>query len=374
MSQLNKVLVVGGGLAGCASAIFLARTGAEVEIVELKDEIPAAGSGITMQGNALRVLRELGVWEEALAHGYDFTTLGMRTPDGRLVAEFEDVRTGGPDLPATLGMERPALARIVASAAKSAGATLRFGTTIRSIDQDAAGVDVTFADAARARYDLVIGADGIHSTVRPMIGIDTEPDPLGMGIWRVFTSRPASIERTDLAYGGRCYIAGFCPTAEDSMYAYLVEEAEDRSSLVPHEQLAVMRDLAASYGGPWDDIRPLITDADAINYTFFESHVVPDAWFRGRVVLVGDAAHSCPPTLAQGAAMALEDALVLSEELERAGEVAEGLAAFVDRRRPRVEETVRASVQLCTWLREKPDDADVPGLIGRTMGMLSQPA
>lgn len=374
MSQFKKVLVVGGGLAGCATATFLSRAGAEVDVVELKDEMSALGSGITMQGNALRVLQELGVWEEALAHGYDFTTLGMRTPDGKLVAEFEEVRTGGPDLPATLGMERPVLARILAAAAEETGVDLRFGSSIRSLEQDDAGVDVTFADGTGERYDLVVGADGVHSTVRPMIGIDTEPDPLGMGIWRVFTARPDSIERTDLAYGGRCYIAGFCPTAEDSMYAYLVEEAQDRSGLTPQEQLEVMRDLASSYGGPWDDIRPLITDADAINYAYFESHVVPGPWFRGRIVLVGDAAHSCPPTLAQGAAMALEDALVLSEELEEADSVAAGLAAFVDRRRPRVEETVRASVQLCTWLIEQPEDADVPGLIGRTMGMLSQPA
>jgi hypothetical protein len=76
------------------------------------------------------------------------------------------------------------------------------------------------------------------------------------------------------------------------MYAYLVEVAQDRSDLTPRQQLAVMQDLAESYGGPWDDIRPLITDPEAINYTWFESHVVPGAWHRGRVVLIGDAVHT----------------------------------------------------------------------------------
>ncbi|MFA9430189.1 FAD-dependent oxidoreductase [Egicoccus sp. AB-alg2] len=373
MTTGSTVLVVGGGFAGCAAATFLARQGAQVDVVEIRDDVPRAGSGITVQGNALRVLRELGVWEDAEDHGYAFTTLGMRTPDGHLVAEFEDVRTGGPDLPATLGMERPTLARILADAAREAGASLRFGLTVTSLEQDAAGVQATFSDGATGQYDLVVGADGVNSAVREMIGIETGPKPLGMGIWRVFIPRPESIQRTELAYGGRCFIAGFCPTAEDSMYAYLVEEAEDRSNLTPDRQRQIMEDLAASYGGPWNEIRPLISAAEAINYTWFESHVIDGPWHRGRVVLIGDAAHSCPPTLAQGAAMALEDAQVLGQEIEARG-LDKGLAAFVERRRPRVEQTVAASVQLCTWLIEGTQDADVPGLIGRTMGMLKEPA
>ena len=71
-----------------------------------------------------------------------------------------------------------------------------------------------------------------------------------MGIWRAFTRRPASITRTDLVYGGPCYIAGYCPTGEDSIYAYLVEDAQDRSGLSSEEQLEVMRGLAAQYYGP----------------------------------------------------------------------------------------------------------------------------
>ncbi len=158
------------------------------------------------------------------------------------------------------------------------------------------------------------------------------------------------------------------------MYAYLVEDAQDRSDLTPQQRLEVMQDLAESYGGHWDEIRPLMADPEAINYTWFESHVVPGSWHRRRVVLVGDAVHSCPPTLAQGAAMALEDALVLGDELEGADDVDTALQAYVDRRRPRVEQTVAASVQLGTWLLEQAEDADVPGLMGRTLGMLSEPA
>ena len=80
-------------------------------------------------------------------------------------------------------------------------------------------------------------------------------------------------------------------------------------------RLAIIRDLAAAYHGPWDEIRDEITDPTSVNYTWFETHVVPAPWNRGRVVIIGDAAHVCPPTVAQGGAQALEDALVLTELL-----------------------------------------------------------
>ena len=110
MPAVQNVLVVGGGAAGAASAMLLAEQGVAVEVVEAKPDVTALGSGITLQGNALRVLRRLGVWEQVSAKGYAFDDLGIRAPDpnGTVVAEFPDARTGGPDLPATLGMYLPA--------------------------------------------------------------------------------------------------------------------------------------------------------------------------------------------------------------------------------------------------------------------------
>ena len=170
-------------------------------------------------------------------------------------------------------------------------------------------------DGTAGRYDLVIGADGVKSWTRQAIGIDVQTTPTGMGIWRVFTRRPESVTRTDLYYGGPSYIAGYCPTGPDTLYAYVVEKAQDRFSTTPEEKLAIIRDLAAAYHGPWDEIRDSITDPTTVNYTWFETHVVPAPWNRGRVVIIGDAAHVCPPTVAQGGAQALEDALVLTELL-----------------------------------------------------------
>lgn len=376
MPAVTNVLIVGGGAAGAAAAILLAQAGVGVDLVEIKPDVTAAGSGITLQGNALRVLRELGVWPGVERRGYGFNTLGLRAPDpaGTLLAELDDVRSGGVDLPATVGMYRPELARLLMDRAASLGVRTRFAATADALAQDGAGVDVTFADGSAGRYDLVVGADGIRSRTRALAGIELATRPLGMGIWRTFTSRPASVVRTDLYYGGPCYIAGYCPTGQRTLYAYLVEPAQDRGRLSPDEQLAIMRDLSRAYHGPWDDIREVLTDSSRVNYTQFETHILPRPWNRGRVVLIGDAAHTCPPTIAQGAAMALEDAAVLAELLISGDEVDEALwAAFMDRRFDRAKAVVDGSNQLAQWLLDH-ERGDLPGLIGRVMSLVSEPA
>jgi 2-polyprenyl-6-methoxyphenol hydroxylase-like FAD-dependent oxidoreductase len=376
MPAVNNVLVVGGGAAGAAAAILLAEAGVGVELIEVKPEPSAIGSGITLQGNALRVLRQLGVWDDVRAAGYPFESLGLRAPDpaGTLIAELPDVKTGGADLPATVGMPRPVLARILMDRASAAGAKLRFGTTFTEVAQDSDGVDVTFSDGSAGRYDLVVGADGVRSWTRRALGINLETKSVGMGIWRAFGPRPASVTRTDLYYGGPCYIAGYCPTGEDSLYAYIVEDAQDRSTLAPEQQLQVMRELSQAYHGPWDDIREHLTDPSRVNYTWFETHVLEAPWNRGRVMLIGDAAHTCPPTIAQGAAQALEDAAVLAELLIGADTLDEQLwDAFHTRRCERAKTVVDASNQLAQWQLDHVQ-GDVPGLLRTITALVAQPA
>jgi 2-polyprenyl-6-methoxyphenol hydroxylase-like FAD-dependent oxidoreductase len=374
MTSVRTVLVVGGGTAGCALAALLGRAGVGVEIVERKSDFTTYGSGITLQGAALRVLRQVGVLDDLRRDGYEWNSLGLRSADGRLLAEIPDVRTGGPDLPATMGAYRPKLAELLAEAAVGAGAKVRLGETVEAIDQDPDGVDVTFSGGDSGRYDLLVGADGIRSRTRSQLGIDVQPQPAGMGIWRVYARRPAEVVRTDLIYDGPCYIAGYTPTAPDALYAYLVEDARDRSADTAEQKVAAMRELAASYHGPWDEIREDITDSDKINYALFESLLIEGPWNRGRAIVIGDAAHACPPTIALGAAMALEDSAVLAEILLAHDELNQDVFdEFVQRRMPRARAVVEGSLQLVAWQLERKRDADVPGLMGRVTGLISQP-
>ncbi|MFD7566763.1 FAD-dependent oxidoreductase [Streptomyces tendae] len=374
MSEARKVLVIGGGAAGSAVTILLRRAGLTVDLVEAKDDWNAtAGSGITLQGNALRVLRELGVWEQVEASGFGFGSVGITAPDGTVLHAQDDLRTGGEDLPATVGMQRPRLQQILIDAVRAGGATVRLGTTAEILDQDTGGVSVRLSDGTEHRYDLVVAADGLGSRTRAAIGITDKPEPTGMAIWRVAAPRPAGVVRTDLAYGGPAYIAGYCPTSETTLYAYVVEANRDRASIPPESYAEEMRRLASSYGGHWPEITEHITDPAKVNYTWFDRLLVEGSWHRGRVVLVGDAAHCCPPTLAQAAALSLEDAWVLSQMLTGSDEWDDVLfQAYHERRIARVRPVVEASVRIGQWQLDGVRDADVPGLMGRTMTMLRE--
>jgi len=202
--------------------------------------------------------------------------------------------------------------------------------------------------------------------------VDTAP--VGLGVWRIFASRPADVNRAELYYGGRCPSAGYTPTSQQSLYAFLYERVQDRRGLSPAEQLAVVRGLASSYHGPWDEIRDSMVNPARIHYAVSERHLLDPPWNRGRVVLIGDAAHAIPPTLAQGAAMALEDAAVLAELLLDRAELDDELwAAFGERRQDRVRAIVDWSLQLCRW-QLNGERGDVAGVTERVTELVSRPA
>jgi 2-polyprenyl-6-methoxyphenol hydroxylase-like FAD-dependent oxidoreductase len=373
---VNNVLVVGAGAAGAATAILLADAGVAVDLVEIKPEVSALGSGITLQGNALRVLRQLGVLDECLEHGFPFSQLVIRVPDpaATVVARVDDIPFGGPDLPATMGMYRPELARILMARAEQAGVKSRFSTTIESLDQDDDGVDVTFSDGSSGRYDVVVGADGLRSWTRRMLEIPLETRSVGMGAFRMFGPKPADITEFHAIFGGPSYMALVCPTSETTAYWSLVEEARDRTTQTPEERLADFLELSRPYHGPWDEVRDSFTDPANLNYTWFEHHLLDAPWNRGRVVLIGDAVHTCPPTIAHGVGQALEDAAVLAELLLARGSLDQQLwDDFHARRFERAKTVIDASNQLAQWLLDH-ERGDVPGLMGRVSALLSQPA
>ncbi|MFH8251195.1 FAD-dependent monooxygenase [Microbacterium sp. B2969] len=366
MTAVSKVAIAGSGVAGLAAAIQLAKAGVAVDVFEAKPELSALGSGISLQGNALRVFDALGAWDDIRAAGYPFEGLNLRAPGpgAPVVAELPDVKTGGPDYPAAMGMPRPELARILLAHAQSAGANVRFGTKLTALVDSGDTVEVFIDGKSEGVYDLLIGADGLNSTVRELIGIETRPEPTGMGIWRSFVSRPVEVVRSELYYGGPVYIAGYTPTGDDTMYAFLVEKAQDRVGISDEEATRIMLEESRAYDGPWNAIRADLEGGAHANYTWFTKHLVEAPWNRGRVVIIGDAAHSCPPTIAQGAAQGLEDALVLTELLVEFESLDKDLwDIFHARRIPRAKAVVEASVQLGQWQIDGDRDADAGGLI-----------
>lgn len=376
MTAVTSVAIAGTGAAGLAAAIQLAKAGVAVDVFDEKPELSTLGSGITLQGNALRVFDALGVWDDVRAKGFFFEGLTLRAPgpDAAVVADLPEVKSGGPDFPAGGGMYRPDLAQVMLAHAERAGANVRFGAKVTGLEQRDDGVEVFVNDASAGTYDLLIGADGLHSSVRGLIGIDTVPEPTGMGIWRAFVSRPPEVAHSELFYGGPVYIAGYTPTGENTMYAILVGKAQDRFGVSDDEARQIMLEESRAYGGAWESIRADLEAGAHANYTWFTQHIVDAPWNRGRTVLIGDAAHSCPPTIAQGAAQALEDAFVLTELLIERDAVDQALwDDFHARRVPRARAVVEASVQLGQWQIDGDTEADAPGLIFGLAHQMAEP-
>jgi 2-polyprenyl-6-methoxyphenol hydroxylase-like FAD-dependent oxidoreductase len=373
--SVSRVLIVGGGITGCVAAIALAQRGVEVELAEIRDEWGGAGHGITLQGNALRSLRIIGVWDEVLAHGYPFDRVRLSRADGSPIVEVPTPPTGGPELPPTLGSLRSDLQRILVAAVYAAGIRVRLGVTIARWSNRLSGLDVSFTDGTSGRYDLVVGADGIRSAIRSRLGIDTAPKPTGMSIWRVLADRSPQMTCSELFYEGPRYKAGYSPISPTRVYAYLLDADTPQAGPGDRKPGAVLRERAAGYAGRWGPIRDAITDDTPVNYQRIESLLVDDPWYRGRVVLIGDAVHACPPLIAQGAAMCTEDAIVLAELVTGDRPVEQALKEFMRRRMARVRMVVENSLLLADWeIHPDTPGADPAKIMATTLAALQEPA
>ncbi|MGW2515583.1 FAD-dependent monooxygenase [Streptomyces sp. NPDC001617] len=372
---VHKVLVVGGGITGSVLSLALAQRGADVDLVEISPQWFGVGHGITIQGNALKALRSVGVLDRVLAKAVPFDIMRLRRADGGLITELSTPHTGGPDLPSTAGALRSDLQNALCDAVYAHGVQVRLGLSVDRLDQSPRHVDVTFTDGSTGRYDLVVGADGIHSAMRGLIGISARPRPVGMSIFRVVAERPAEMDCAEVYYGGPRFKAGYSPISADQCYAYLLDENLDASLVGPRAPLSLMRERGAGYGGTWGKVVGALPDDTAVDYRWIEAVLVDEPWHRGRTMVIGDAAHACPPLIAQGAAMCVEDAVLLAELVTSEEPLDRALTHFMSRRLPRVRMVLRNSLQLAEWeIHPETPGADPARIMSETLESLTAAA
>ena len=372
---VQKVLVVGGGITGSVLSLALVQRGAEVDLAEISPQWFGVGHGITVQGNALKALRSVGVLERVLARAVPFDFMRLRSADGGLITELPTPHTGGTDLPSTAGALRSDLQDALCDAVYAHGVTVRLGLSVDRLDQSPGHVDVTFTDGSAGRYDLVVGADGINSAMRALIGFTQRPRPVGMTIFRVVADRPAEMDCAEVYYGGPRFKAGYSPISPDQCYAYLLDENLDASLIGPRAPLSLMRERGAGYGGTWGRILASLPDDTAVDYRWIEAVLVDEPWHRGRALVIGDAAHACPPLIAQGAAMCLEDAVLLAELVTGDEPLERALEQFMSRRLPRVRMVLRNSLQLAEWeIHPGTPGADPARIMSETLQSLTAAA
>lgn len=373
MACIRRALVVGGGISGLCLAIALRDRGIAVDIAEIKTEWTVYGVGIIQQSNVVRAMAELGIVDNYLSAAFPFEQPCLYAPDGSLVAKLPGLRLAGPDYPANLGVSRLALHKVLTGEAQGRGAAVTLGRSVASLEQDAEGVDVVFSDGVRGRYDIVVGADGVGSRIRKLLfGDRYVPRYTGQAVWRHNFPRPPEMDHL-CAFPTAEGNAGLCPLSDDLMYLFVTSAEPGNPHFRDEDLPGLMRDRMKQYGGIIGALRDTITDPKEIVYRPMEVVFVAEPWFRERVILIGDAAHATTPHMAQGAGLAIEDAVVLADELGARDSVADAFAAFHARRYERCKTICEGSIQVGEWELSHSPEADHKGMLVKMITLAAEP-
>jgi 2-polyprenyl-6-methoxyphenol hydroxylase-like FAD-dependent oxidoreductase len=358
--SVRRVLIIGGGIGGLSAAIALRRTGVEVELIEKNAEWTVYGVGIIQPGNALRALDQLGLAEQCAAQGYPMLGVRSLTADGETVLRDDTLPSVLPGLPPNNGITRRRLHDILVSAAREAGTDIRTGVTASTVDQTPDEVHVGFSDGRQGSYDLLVGADGLYSRLREQLfGSHLKAKFTGQVAWRINLPRIPELDRL-WVYRGSRGTAGFVPLAPDLMYMLTIEKVPDGAPLqLPQEGLAAeYRNRLAEYGGAVAEHRAMVRDDAEVVYRPVDNILLPEPWYRGRVLLIGDAAHGTSPHCGQGGAQAIEDGVVLAEEVAAHESVEQVLDGFMRRRFERCKTVVEGSERIGRWEQDHSLDID----------------
>jgi len=377
-----RVLVVGAGIGGLSAGIALAQRGIEVELVEVRPVDTPLGIGLVLPANALRGLRELGVLDDCLAAGFSFDRNVFCDPDGRPLVEVPGLIGRDDGLP-SLAVHRADLHQLLLAAVDKAGVPVRYGVTVSTVDNDGDAVRVRLTDGRTEEYAVVLGFDGVNSALRRYVSDSPSARPryAGYATWRVAAVRAPEI-RCGTLFLGVGSKAGLNPLNDKEMYLFATTREPAGTRLDPDRLHEALRERLAGYGGPVRAVLDALSGPTGIVYSPIEE-VVLDPWYRGRVVVAGDAAHATAPHLTQGAAMAVEDAVVLARLLASGVPASVVGSRFMELRRERCAFVQQTSKRiLLAEMATDPDSVtgrlerirELPARSGAIDAVLSEPA
>jgi 2-polyprenyl-6-methoxyphenol hydroxylase-like FAD-dependent oxidoreductase len=343
-----RVLVVGGGIAGLTCAGLLEQRGFSPDIVEKTDSYGGLGYALGLWPAGSNILKGLGAYEVFEAHADPMHTYTLLSDSGKKLHSY-NLSTLADEYGEPHLIWRPRLIDVLRETVSDGN--IRMGTTVTEIDQHDDGVDVSFTDGTENRYDLVVGADGIHSTVREQVFGDISLTYQGMTSWAFWVNEELVDRGVIKEHWGDSRFAGLYPT-DDGLACFLAVTAPEGTPDPVDERKARIRESFQGMGGFIPDVLNEMESKDADDIwhdDFYDLRM--EEWTNDRVVLIGDAAHAPLPTAGVGASMAMESAAVLADELTRSDStyLEQALNHYVTRRRDRVDDVQEKSRRLGTF-------------------------
>lgn len=343
-----KILVIGGGVAGPVFCLFCRKFGvkAELTLVERAPEFKNIGYGISLWGNGRKILDQLdGIKNIDDKEGYEIPWDAFETTKKHFLMAFvfDIFRKFGP----TVTITRSALQKALVEQLSRNDVGVRLGTTVKIIENNSKEVRVEFSDKSVETFDLVVGADGIHSSVREEVFGKNFLKSYGVTAWVMWISEKIGRPVGALGIYSEGKTSMVFPAMENG-FMMLASKMPPGNPEAPEVRKEYLHKMFKDFN-PWvhSVVDSIENPADILRTEL--SHVVMEDFYKNRVVLVGDAQHALSPATGMGASFAMEDAFVLAEELSKK-DVDSALKGFVKRRKNRIKTVKKLSDRLDGWI------------------------